>query len=240
MVSKKINLIGHVFGQLEVIAEAEDYVSPKNGRHRTQWICRCSCGRIKPIWTDSLKSGKTKRCGECFFIEPNGDCMRYICPDGSSFLFDREDIGTAVSRLWRPKQGYFRAHVDGKSISFHRFIMNAKEGEIIDHIDGNTHNNRKSNLRKASQSQNLQNTKTRIDNSTGYKGVSFNKRTRRYEAYININGKKKGLGLFDTANTAAQAYNRAAVHFFGEFARTNVLGSPYETSIARMEKNITA
>ena len=237
---QKTDLTGRVFGQLEVIAQAEDYISPKNGRHRSRWLCRCSCGRIKPILTDSLISGKSIRCGECFHIVPDGDCMRYICPDGSSFLFDREDMEVAASRLWRVKQRYFRAQTIGKSISFHRLIMNAKDGEIIDHIDGNTHNNRRSNLRRATQGQNLQNTKTRIDNTTGYKGVSFNKRTGRYEAYINQNGKKKGLGLYDTAIAAAQAYNRAAVLLFGEYARTNVIGSPYMTSISEMKKSITA
>lgn len=225
----KKNLIGMTFGQLRVIAEYENYVSPKNGRERTQWLCKCRCGRVKPVLTESLRSGAQVRCGECFSIIPENGCMKYICPDGDFFLFDKEDEPLARSRLWAIRRGYARACVEGVSVSFHRLIMNAGENEIIDHIDGNPRNNCKSNLRLSTQQQNMRNTHIRCDNTTGYKGVSFVKRIGRYEAYINNDGRKIPLGLYDTAQEAALAYNRAASSLFGEYARINVIGAPWET-----------
>lgn len=225
----KHNLIGQKFGQLEVIQEADDYISPKNGRHRTRWLCRCSCGHTKAILAESLCSGATARCGECYQIIPCGNCMKYICPNGDYFLFDPDDMEIAKSRIWGIKKGYARATIQGVSVGFHRIVMNATEDDVVDHIDCNGRNNCKSNLRLVSQCENMRNARTRRDNSTGYKGVSYDKRMKRYAAYICISGKKKHIGFFDTAQSAAVAYNNAALHYFGDCARLNAIEKPFAT-----------
>lgn len=113
-----------------------------------------------------------------------------------------------------------------ESIRLHRLIMNAKKGEEVDHIDGNTLDNRKCNLRICTPKENSRNRKRQKNNTTGYVGVLFVNRKyliRQFRARIKVDGKIKHLGYFKTREEAALAYNIAAVIYFGEFARLNII-----------------
>ena len=122
-------------------------------------------------------------------------------------------------------KGYIHIKVDGRSLAAHRLIWLHQYGEppslSIDHIDGNKSNNRLSNLRQATRSQNAANTSCTKCNSSGFRGVVFNKQTNSYMARITKDGRSNYLGLFDTINEAKAAYERAAVMMYGEFARTS-------------------
>ena len=117
----------------------------------------------------------------------------------------------------------FRNHKKSKvkSISMHRQIMNPAKGYVIDHIDGNTLNNQKINLRICTQSQNCSNQKISIKNTTGFKGVQFNKIHNKYYSKITVNRKNIYLGSFIDPIDAAKAYNDAALKYHGEFANLN-------------------
>lgn len=106
-------------------------------------------------------------------------------------------------------------------IRMHRLIMGAKLGEVIDHRDGNGLNNSRSNLRFATKSQNNRNSRLRADNSSGYKGVYWDRINNKWKAQIRMDGKRIGLGYFMTKEEAAIAYDEAATFYFNEFARTN-------------------
>ena len=94
--------------------------------------------------------------------------------------------------------------------------MTGKEPEAdVDHRDMNCQNNKWSNLREATRSQNRCNTPVRKDNKLGIKGV--HRRGDRYVAQIQINGKKKCLGTYDTPEEASEVYQRAAAELHGEF-----------------------
>lgn len=108
-----------------------------------------------------------------------------------------------------------------KSIFMHRLLMDAKSGQLVDHINGNGLDNRKSNLRIATQSQNSANSKLPITNTSGFKGVSWCKRSRKWMASIRINKLKKTLGYFTDPIVAAKAYDVAAKSHFKTFARVN-------------------
>jgi hypothetical protein len=97
--------------------------------------------------------------------------------------------------------------------------MDAKE--YCDHINGDSLDNRRNNLRVALPHENSRNQQTRITSKSGYKGVIFDKRNKKFKAQIGIGGKPLYLGLFPTVEAAARAYNEAALEHFGEFARLN-------------------
>lgn len=89
--------------------------------------------------------------------------------------------------------------------------------EEIDHIDGNGHNNAWSNLRKATRQQNRANSRKSTRNTSGLKGVYFNKRMKKWHTQIKINGKKRHLGVFVNKQKAHEAYVVAHRELFGDF-----------------------
>jgi len=114
----------------------------------------------------------------------------------------------------------------GEIIFMHRLTMDCPKNKNIDHKNGNKVDNRKDNLRLCNQSQNGANSKIRINNTTGYKGVKIDKRQpgRPYIAEITVNRKVIYLGGHSTKEEAATSYNRAAIKYFGQFARLNEIG----------------
>lgn len=112
--------------------------------------------------------------------------------------------------------------IDGKTRQFlmHRMILElpkAKPG--VDHINRNTLDNQRANLRLANHSENAGNTKKRSDNKSGYKGVCWHKAACRWIAQIQKNNKTIYLGLYSTPEEAHAAYRKAAEQLHGEFAR---------------------
>jgi hypothetical protein len=105
----------------------------------------------------------------------------------------------------------------GKLLS--RVIMGDPDGKMIDHKNVNPLDNRRENLRVCTTQQNQCNKNKQSNNTSGFKGVSFHKRDQKFQAHIKINGKKKHLGYFVTAEAAHDAYKRAAIQHNGEFAR---------------------
>lgn len=125
------------------------------------------------------------------------------------------------------KNGYaMRSYkIDGnsKKSRMHREVLMAPKGKDVDHINGNKLDNRKSNLRIATRSQNNANSKLSSHNNSGYRGVGWMPARNKWRARIQINGKGIHLGLFETIEEAALAYNAAARKYFGEFAKLNVI-----------------
>lgn len=105
-----------------------------------------------------------------------------------------------------------------KQIKMHKFITG---WEYVDHVNRNGLDNRRANLRRATDAQNARNRSLRSDNTTGYKGVSFHKAVGRYTANISVKGARHYLGLYDDPADAARAYDEAALKWFGTFAHLN-------------------
>ena len=111
---------------------------------------------------------------------------------------------------------YFQKRLPNrKLIELHRWIMDFPEkGKFVDHINHNTLDNRKENLRVVSNSDNLKNARTRIDNKTGHKGVSFDKTRNKWSVGIKVNYKKIFIGRFDNFEDAIKARKEAEIKYW--------------------------
>ena len=138
-----------------------------------------------------------------------------------------------TNRILKPgnhKQGYKQINLckNGKQKFFliHRlvgiaFLENPDNKQKVDHIDNNPSNNNVKNLRWATSSDNGCNRGRTKNNKSGFKGVSFHKQSKKYQAMININDKNKHLGLFKSAEEASKVYEAKAREIHGEFYYKN-------------------
>lgn len=150
-------------------------------------------------------------------------------------FIDNRDFPKVSHANWfalKTRSGFYAATTgrsNGKQVILlmHRLIMDAPVGVEVDHKDGNGLNNQRNNLRLCSHAQNQHNARIyKIKKSSRYKGVCYSSRSRRrspkrWRASIAVDGKAKHIGWFLTEDEAAEAYNRSASRFYGEFARLN-------------------
>lgn len=123
-----------------------------------------------------------------------------------------------------PSHDYIVIRINYQLYRAHRLAWLWMTGEWpefeVDHRDGNGLNNKWRNLRIATSSQSKMNTRKRSDNTTGHKGVWFEKRRNQWIAEVWANGKKHQIGSFPTAEIAKSARDHAARRLHGKFART--------------------
>ena len=216
---EKINISGQCFGRLTALRTVE---AP--GR-KTMWECRCDCGNTVVVALGNLRNGHTQSCGHCAKYEEINGYVRCMTKNGRSFIIDKEDLPLIMPHRWGVDS---RGYVSTAGKKLHRYLLAAEPGTVVDHIDGDPTNNRRSNLRVVSQHQNTMNSCTPKSSKTGYKGVCYDKKRGKFMAHIHPNRKMKFLGYFDTAVEAALAYDKAAVIYFGDFACLNFPGNEYQ------------
>lgn len=132
------------------------------------------------------------------------------------FLSQFKWFATGESKCWV----YAATNKGSRNRPMHRILMGEPIGFKVDHWDGDTLNNRRSNLRVCSNAENIRNMKIRGGTSQ-FKGVYWNKDRKHWRAQIMLDYKKRNLGGFSTEEDAARAYDAAALRLFGEFARLN-------------------
>ena len=124
----------------------------------------------------------------------------------------------------RPDVKYYQININGKIYRLHRLAyyyvtgIDPAENEV-DHKNGNSLDNRFNNLRLATDSQNSRNQKKSKDNTSGFKGVSWDKQHKKWRARIGVNNKTINLGYYTNKFYAALVYARAAKKYFGEWRR---------------------
>lgn len=125
----------------------------------------------------------------------------------------------------RPSEN-MKSRQTSKKVFMHRLILNAKDGEICDHINGDTLDDRRCNLRIVTSSQNIRNSKKisrKKPCSSRYKGVCWAKKSNKWWVTIKTDTGVVNCGYFKNEEDAARAYNIAAQKYFGEYARLNVI-----------------
>ncbi len=112
-----------------------------------------------------------------------------------------------------------------KTILIHRLITNPLNGLVVNHIDNDGFNNRRNNLEVCTHQENCRYCQKPINNTSGYKGVTWSKAENKWYANIKVNKKKIWLGGFVNIIDAARAYNEAATKYFGKFAILNIISN---------------
>ena len=162
---------------------------------------------------------------------------RIVISDNINYLILDDHQGNEVARAIIDKEDYpkvlavgskfgmqkhknkSKRYVISRGGRLHHVILNTKN--LTDHINGNPLDNRKNNLRICSVNQNARNSKRPINNTSGFKGVTWHIHVKKWKATIGVNSQNIHLGYFDNKIEAARAYNQAAKKYHGEFARFN-------------------
>ena len=152
-------------------------------------------------------------------------------------LIDDEDWERVSRYKWyvseNNKYVFANIYCEGtrKTVSLHRLILDCNDTkQVVDHINHNTFDNRKVNLRMCKQVQNTQNKRMPSHNTTGYKGVRKRKHCSRYTAVVREGKDSYTCGFYNTPEEAARAYDMMSIYLFKEFAYTNFNRELYNTT----------
>ena len=239
MVKVRKDLTGKIFGQLKVLKQAEDYISPQ-GVHYAQWLCECNCKDHKQIivlGANLKKKNGTRSCG-CLqreviatikkdYNEYDMDSYEYgvgYTKKGEPFWFDKEDKKKIENYCWYySKAGYVVAREIGvsKLVYLHVLVMNVTDAELeVDHKKhppGNAHkiDNRKSNLEIVTHIDNMKNQGLKSNNKSGITGVHWDEKRKKWVSQIMVQGKPIHLGRYNTKDNAIKARKEAEIKYFG-------------------------
>jgi hypothetical protein len=150
--------------------------------------------------------------------------------NGTTFQYDEADAYIVNSFKWRSQvtakgKTYIATTYGGSSHYLHRALTRAKKGEVVDHINGDTLDNRRANLRVCTAKENTYNKRT-SGGASKYKGVHTKTNGNTWTACIKRDGVTYRAGTFKTEEEAAMAYNDLAKQIFGQFAWLNVIEQP--------------
>jgi len=209
---KFIDITGNKYGKLTVVKRVE------NRNDKIFWLCECECGNKKEVCGGHLRSAHTTSCGKCSANtwKVKEDCVIGYTSKGEGFIIDLEDYNDVSKYTWHMNHGYVvSSNVKGEWTQLHRFIMKAKDKEIVDHIFHKKFDNRKSQLRICTVQENGLNR-----SATGY---TKDKAKNKYVASITFNREKIYLGCYNAEDEARLAYCTKAIELFGEFVHQDVI-----------------
>lgn len=237
---KVVDLTGQKFGRWTVLERA---ANDKYGN--AMWLCECSCDNktTSVVSGHSLRLGLSRSCG-CARAEScskaitkynketkkkyntydlSGEYGIGYTSNGEEFYFDLEDYNLIKDYCWHiTNDGYVASNDfnnNYKIIKLHRLLFpNAK---VVDHINHNKSDCRKTNLRECTHSENNMNRSLHSNNTSGVTGVSWYKQISKWCATIKINGKQKHLGAYVNFEDAKRARLQAEEKYYKEFSYSN-------------------
>lgn len=217
------NIIGERFGKLIVLEK--DNILSKHGQPK--FHCQCDCGSITSILRNSLITGNSSKC-KGHLLNEYIVCDDYILLDVSTpknkdtySKIDKDDLEKVLNHKVGISKAKWMAHDSSegrwgiyvgdtaRKTRLHRFVVNLVDPTLIaDHINGDTLDNRKQNLRIITRSENNKNMRKHINNTSEYTGVIF--KDGLWVATIGISNKNLYIGGYDTKFEANIAYRAAA------------------------------
>ena len=193
---------------------------------RDRLICKNKEGS-KGLWQIVDYGG---RCGnfrrKASSLRSGGDDVAHIpLTQGKVALIDAEDYASLIRYKWHVGKNkrvfYASTCVKSRTLFMHRVIMRPPKGMVVDHINHDGLDNRRSNLRICTNAQNVRNSRPCIGKTVKYKGVSFHKINRSFRANIKFQGKTVTIGCYEDEVAAAKAYDEKAKELYGEYAYLN-------------------
>lgn len=231
------DMTGQRFGRLVVTGLSEHKMGK---RKRALYYCDCDCGNKGiEVCGENLRAGRTNSCG-CLQKERARNASRkynsydlsgeygigWTSNTDKEFYFDLEDYDKIKDYCWLELQnGYIASRSKGRVFTYlHRLIMNARDGDIVDHKEHNLCDNRKKYLRIGNQSLNMMNASMRKDNTSEITGVSFDRSTNNWISELYVNKKKIYLGSFANKNDAIEVRRKAEEQYFNDWSYKNSVG----------------
>lgn len=245
MVKVKEDLKGRVYGDITVLQQEEDYISP-SGKRQSMWLCQCKCNnpltsRFKARGSH-LKRDAVTSCGHCGngyheselnLTDEHGTYGIGHCSNtGSPFYFDMQDFETIRWLTWHEsidQGGYhtLNAKQNGCKIKMAHLLGY----KYYDHIDRNPLNNRRCNFRQATYAENARNRTIQKNNTSQIIGVHLDTTGSAWVARIQVDGERKYLGYFYNKEDAIRARLQAEVKYYGKFAPQQHLYKQYNITI---------
>ena len=245
MIDVKIDMTGWIMSEhgvpdslLTVIQQTEDCVR-QNGKRYAQWLCECSCKEHNKIIVlgTSVRSGSTKSCG-CIrketaakqnkkenIIDLSGEYgIIYASNTNAAIYFDLEDAKELLKYSWYVDvHGYATTMINNTPTRMHVILGKPKH----DHHNRNKLDNRKANLVRCTHTENMQNRSRGKNNTSGFIGVGWDKKSSQWYARICVNKNRIHLGFFTNKRHAIIARLYAEQKYFGEFAPQRHLFEEY-------------
>ena len=233
----KEDLTGRQFSRLTVIEQADDQILPC-GQHKIMWLCECSCKEHNRIIVRSshLKDGSIQSCG-CLYRETRSEIGKkyhdWVIKDGvvwgqfsngKWFCFSESRFEQFKDLYFSMVSGYARTCIDEKNVLLHKLIY---PDVTVDHIDRNRLNNTDENLRPCTTAENTRNSSLRRNNNSGFTGVYWYQKNKKWAAEIIVDGQKIPLYYGDSKEGAIKARLSAEAKYFGEFAPQRHLFAEY-------------
>lgn len=237
--------IGKKFSRLvitEIGVEYTDITHKKKSLNKVKHKCKCQCGNVVFVLGYNLISGNTKSCG-CLGTDRTAEALRKtnqieVCGDSIKIYFfnkkhgfaliDKEDYDAVKDRCWHKSTiGYAVSNpnkLGNKQTRMHRLIYSPPAESLVDHINGDKLDNRKANLRICNKSQNGCNTSLSKANTSGVKGVWFDKARKKWVAEMMHQGVKYRLGDSYDFVEACQLRAEAEEKYQKDFSTRNSRG----------------
>lgn len=244
------DIVGKNFDRLYVLEYLGYIIKDGTKSKRHYYKCQCTCDKktILTVERYKLLSGHSTSCGcklteslikrnkkdnpskyyirkiNDNYIDDFGICHIKMSNTDNEMLCDKENVKELLNYHWNEHRGYARSSIGKKKLYAHRIVMNLDDYEInkqIDHINGNTLDNRKQNLRVVTSQQNGMNSAIRKDNTSGVTGVGWDKSRNIWYARIQYNNRQIYLGYYTNFEDAVKARIKAENKYFGEYGYNN-------------------